>query len=76
MAGNDDPPFGIYNGVRTDYRILTNHRTFLQTYPPGSQAQPPKKRDIYIFCSVVDFPFSFAGDTVLLPIDCVLWAGH
>jgi len=67
---NSEQPFGVYNGVRTDYNLLTNRRTFGSMLPDQQ-----KKRAFYISYSIVDFPFSLVGDTLFLPIDLVSISG-
>lgn len=53
-------PIGIFSGVRMDSRLLA-----------GSDSEPePSQWRIPAICySLLDFPFSAVGDTLLLPLD-------
>ena len=53
-------PIGIFSGVRMDSRLLVNS----DSEPESSQWRVPA-----ICYSLLDFPFSAVGDTLLLPLD-------
>ena len=65
-VGADIVPFGIYNGTRANIVTMAGTRTWYSAAPDGRHGQ-------WIATAAIDFPFSLAFDTVLLPVDGVIW---